>query len=111
MLRSFTFKHSLPLTRVYSKSRAHSTLPTSSLLGTLPTTQSSVVSKLSFFNSVTGDGSKISTYRVLDEQGIPIEGAEVPEVCALFHPRMDPLTLKFIRSVNRLRGACGLPLQ
>ncbi|KAJ8583586.1 hypothetical protein M405DRAFT_917086 [Rhizopogon salebrosus TDB-379] len=88
MLRSFTFKHSLPLTRVYSKSRAHSTLPTSSLLGTLPTTQSPVVSKLSFFNSVTGDGSKIPTYRVLDELGIPMEGAEVPEISEPFARRL-----------------------
>jgi hypothetical protein len=39
------------------------------------------VSKLAFFNSVTGDGSKIPSYRVLDGLGIPIEGAEVPEAC------------------------------
>jgi len=87
MLLSFSFKHSLPLTRVCSKSRAYSTLPVLSSLGTLPTTQSPVVSKLSFFNSVTGDGSKIPTYRVLDGLGIPVEGAEVPEVWppALLH--------------------------
>jgi 2-oxoisovalerate dehydrogenase E1 component alpha subunit len=47
---------------------------------------SSAVSKLVFFNSVTGDGSKIPDYRVLDAFGAPIEGAEVPEVCvAPFH--------------------------
>lgn len=39
------------------------------------------MSKLAFFNSVTGDGSKIPSYRVLDGFGIPIEGAEVPEAC------------------------------
>ncbi|OJA17210.1 hypothetical protein AZE42_00229 [Rhizopogon vesiculosus] len=89
MLRSFSFKHSLPLTRVCSKSRAHSTLPSvSSSLGTLPTTQSPVVSKLSFFNSVTGDGSKIPTYRVLDGLGVPVEGAEVPEISEQFARRL-----------------------
>jgi 2-oxoisovalerate dehydrogenase E1 component alpha subunit len=54
------------------------------------------VSKLSFFNSVTGDGSKIPTYRVLDGLGVPIEGAEVPEVCPLFHPGTNPMMFKFI---------------
>ncbi|KAG1761409.1 thiamine diphosphate-binding protein [Suillus occidentalis] len=60
--------------------------PASTLSGCLPTTHSSAVSKLAFFNSVTGDSSKIPNYRVLDALGAPIEGAEVPEVCvAPFH--------------------------
>ncbi|KAJ8593809.1 branched-chain alpha-keto acid dehydrogenase E1-alpha subunit [Rhizopogon salebrosus TDB-379] len=88
MLRLLSFKHSLPFTRVCSTCRAHSTLPAFSPLGILPTTQSPVVSKLSFFNSVTGDGSKIPTYRVLDGLGVPIEGAEVPEISEQFARRL-----------------------
>lgn len=48
--------------------------------GHLPTSQSPIVSKLHFFNSVTGDGTQIPTYRVLDGSGKLIEGAEMPEV-------------------------------
>ncbi|KIJ62617.1 hypothetical protein HYDPIDRAFT_30214 [Hydnomerulius pinastri MD-312] len=48
--------------------------------GVLPTSQSPVVAKLQFFNSVTGESGQIPTYRVLDGVGIPIEGAEVPEI-------------------------------
>lgn len=65
-----------------------STLPASNLSGCLPTTHSSAVSKLAFFNSVTGDGSKIPDYRVLDAFGAPIEGAEVPEISEQFARRL-----------------------
>lgn len=94
MLRSLSSRHSLSLTGIYSKVRANSTLHVSSL-GIIPTTQSPVVSNLSFFNSVTGDGSKIPTYRVLDGLGTPVEGAEVPEVCVPFR-RPDQLTFKLV---------------
>lgn len=46
----------------------------------LPKSSSPIVSKLDFFNSVTGNGTVIPTYRVLDGAGKPLEGAEVPEV-------------------------------
>ncbi|KAG2753782.1 branched-chain alpha-keto acid dehydrogenase E1-alpha subunit [Suillus brevipes Sb2] len=65
-----------------------STLPASNLSGCLPTMHSSAVSKLAFFNSVTGDGSKIPDYRVLDAFGAPIEGAEVPEISEQFARRL-----------------------
>lgn len=65
-----------------------STLPDSTSLGNLPTTHSPVVSKLTFFNSVTGDGSKIPNYRVLDVLGVPMEGAEVPEISKQFARRL-----------------------
>lgn len=75
-----------------------STLSASTLSGCLPTTHSSVVSKLAFFNSVTGEGSKIPNYRLLDALGVPIEGAEVPEVCVTpFHLLTGSLVLKFIQ--------------
>ncbi|KAF9241148.1 thiamine diphosphate-binding protein [Melanogaster broomeanus] len=48
--------------------------------GILPTSRSAVVSHLHFFNSVTGEAGQIPTYRVLDSLGIPIDGAEAPEV-------------------------------
>lgn len=48
--------------------------------GHLPSSQSPIVSKLHFFNSVTGDGQQIPTFRVLDGMGKPINGAQVPEV-------------------------------
>jgi 2-oxoisovalerate dehydrogenase E1 component alpha subunit len=48
----------------------------------LPSSQSPIVSQLQFFNSVTGQGGQIPTYRVLDGVGNTIEGAEIPEVCA-----------------------------
>jgi len=48
--------------------------------GHLPSSQSPIVSKLHFFNSVTGNDQQIPTYRVLDGVGKPIDGAEIPEV-------------------------------
>ncbi|KAF7979198.1 hypothetical protein HWV62_43128 [Athelia sp. TMB] len=48
--------------------------------GVLPTSQSAIVSKMQFFNSVTPDGSQIPTYRVIDGSGKAIEGAELPEI-------------------------------
>ncbi|KAF9483521.1 hypothetical protein BDN70DRAFT_873833 [Pholiota conissans] len=45
----------------------------------LPTTNSPIVSKLSFFNSVQGN-EQIPTYRILDGVGKPLEGAELPEI-------------------------------
>lgn len=65
-----------------------STLPASTSLGYLPTTHSPVIPKLAFFNSVTGDGSKIPNYRVLDELGVPVEGAEVPQLSKQFAWRL-----------------------
>jgi 2-oxoisovalerate dehydrogenase E1 component alpha subunit len=53
-------------------------------LSYLPTSQSPIVSKLHFFNSVTADGAQIPTYRVLDGLGKLIDGAELPEVCSAF---------------------------
>jgi len=48
--------------------------------GHLPASQSPIVSKLHFFNSVTADGAQIPTYRILDGSGGPIDGAELPDV-------------------------------
>lgn len=53
--------------------------------GVLPTSQSAIVSKMQFFNSVTPDGSQIPTYRVIDGSGKAIEGAELPEVSYMWH--------------------------
>ena len=47
----------------------------------LPTTNSPIVSELSFFNSVTGNDTQIPTFRVLDGVGKPLEGAVLPDVC------------------------------
>jgi len=46
----------------------------------LPTSRSPIVPNLQFFNSVTGGQGQIPTYRVLDGVGVPIEGAQIPEV-------------------------------
>ena len=46
----------------------------------LPKSNSPIVSKLEFFNSVTGGPSLIPTYRVLDGGGNLIHGAELPQV-------------------------------
>ncbi|KAG6333303.1 hypothetical protein ID866_5790 [Astraeus odoratus] len=48
--------------------------------GVLPTSRSPIVTRLHFFNSVTGGQGQIPTYRVLDGVGIPVEGAQVPQV-------------------------------
>ncbi|KAF7422680.1 hypothetical protein PC9H_010836 [Pleurotus ostreatus] len=48
--------------------------------GRLPHSNSPIVSKLKFFNAVSGDGNTIPTYRVLDGVGKPLEGAELPEI-------------------------------
>lgn len=50
----------------------------------LPKSNSPIVSKLDFFNSVTGNGSQIPTYRVIDGSGKLLEGAELPEVPVVF---------------------------
>ncbi|EGN98429.1 hypothetical protein SERLA73DRAFT_183432 [Serpula lacrymans var. lacrymans S7.3] len=47
--------------------------------GHLPTSNSPLVSKLQFFNSVTSESGQIPTYRVLDGMGKLIDGAEVPD--------------------------------
>ncbi|KDR82883.1 hypothetical protein GALMADRAFT_238516 [Galerina marginata CBS 339.88] len=46
----------------------------------LPTTSSPIVSKLDFFNSVSGEHNPIPTYRLLDGVGKPLEGAELPDI-------------------------------
>jgi 2-oxoisovalerate dehydrogenase E1 component alpha subunit len=46
----------------------------------LPTTNSPIVSELSFFNSVTGSDTQIPTFRVLDGVGKLLEGAVLPDV-------------------------------
>ncbi|PPQ92829.1 hypothetical protein CVT25_004317 [Psilocybe cyanescens] len=46
----------------------------------LPTTQSPIVSKLDFFNSVGGKDKQIPTYRLLDGVGKPLEGAKLPDI-------------------------------
>ncbi|KAG1824857.1 branched-chain alpha-keto acid dehydrogenase E1-alpha subunit [Suillus subaureus] len=84
MLHSLLFRHSSLLTRACSNGRTLSTSPASTSVGCVPTTHSSAVSKLAFFNSVTGDGSKIPNYRVLDTLGVPVEGAEVPKISKQF---------------------------
>ncbi|KAF9013298.1 branched-chain alpha-keto acid dehydrogenase E1-alpha subunit [Cyathus striatus] len=55
----------------------------------LPTSRSPIVSKLDFFNTVTGKpGEQIPTYRVLDGGGKPIDGAEIPEIDETFARRL-----------------------
>ncbi|EKM79223.1 hypothetical protein AGABI1DRAFT_40547 [Agaricus bisporus var. burnettii JB137-S8] len=54
----------------------------------LPTTNSPIVNRLNFINSVTGSSSQIPTYRVLDGVGKPIEGAELPEIDKAFAIRL-----------------------
>ncbi|KAF8195587.1 branched-chain alpha-keto acid dehydrogenase E1-alpha subunit [Pholiota molesta] len=53
----------------------------------LPTTNSPIVSKLSFFNSVQGN-EQIPTYRILDGVGRPLEGAELPDIDEQFARRL-----------------------
>ncbi|KAG2346256.1 thiamine diphosphate-binding protein [Suillus weaverae] len=72
------------LTWACSNGRTLSTLPASTCL---PTIHSPAVSKPAFFNSVTGDGSKIPNDRVLDVLNTPIEGAKVPEINEQFARR------------------------
>ena len=49
-------------------------------LENLPTTNSQIVSELSFFNTVTGNDTQIPTFRVLDGVGKPLDGAVLPDV-------------------------------
>lgn len=72
------------LRRVLSSSssfrRGVSSQAVSELAGRPPAPPSVYTPNLNFFNSVTPDGSLIPTYRVLDGVGVPLEGAEVPQV-------------------------------
>jgi hypothetical protein len=74
-----------------------------SAAGHLPNTRSPFVSRLKFINSVTGDDELIPTYRVLDDVGNPVEGAEIPEVISL--PR-GPLYLYLTIPADR-REICA----
>ncbi|THV05193.1 thiamine diphosphate-binding protein [Dendrothele bispora CBS 962.96] len=73
--------------RAITQARALATaphLPSSPSNGRLPNTQSHIVSKLQFFNSVTGGDQQIPTYRVLDGLGQPLEDAQVPDIDEAF---------------------------
>jgi 2-oxoisovalerate dehydrogenase E1 component alpha subunit len=50
----------------------------------IPASTSPVCPKLQFFNSVTQGSVQIPTYRVLDGVGIPIQGAELPDITPEF---------------------------
>ncbi|GJJ09876.1 hypothetical protein Clacol_004100 [Clathrus columnatus] len=47
--------------------------------GYLSNSRSPITPELRFFNSVTGDDSQIPTYRIIDNTGAVIEGADIPE--------------------------------
>ncbi|GAW06461.1 branched-chain alpha-keto acid dehydrogenase e1-alpha subunit [Lentinula edodes] len=54
-------------------------------LGRLPNTQSPIVSKPHFFNSVTGDSNElIPAFRLIDGTGVPLDGAGLPELDEAF---------------------------
>ncbi|KAF5369359.1 hypothetical protein D9758_002597 [Tetrapyrgos nigripes] len=79
------------LSRSLRGSRAFATapqLPSSPQNGRLPNTQSHIVSKLQFFNSVTGGDQQIPTYRVLDGAGRPLDTAEMPDIDEAFARRL-----------------------
>ncbi|KAJ3794515.1 branched-chain alpha-keto acid dehydrogenase E1-alpha subunit [Lentinula aff. detonsa] len=66
-------------------------------LGRLPNTQSPIVSKPHFFNSVTGDSNEqIPAFRLLDGTGVPIDGAELPELDEAFARRLLSPDLNFL---------------
>ncbi|KAF5389286.1 hypothetical protein D9757_003404 [Collybiopsis confluens] len=56
-------------------------------LARLPNSQSPIVPKPHFFNSVT-DGDAIPAFRILDGSGAPLDGAELPEVDEPFAKRL-----------------------
>lgn len=74
MLRSRLASAALSCTRSFSSTSA------ARLENVLPRSSSPIVAKPHFFNSVTGDGSTIPTYRILDGSGKVLDGAEVPEI-------------------------------
>lgn len=63
-----------------ARARALATAQQTLAHGLLPASNSPVSPKLTFFNSVAQGSGQIPTYRVLDGVGIPIEGAELPDV-------------------------------
>ncbi|RXW16469.1 hypothetical protein EST38_g9396 [Candolleomyces aberdarensis] len=73
--------------RIALQSRPFSST-TCSRFENLPKSNSPIVSKLDFFNSVTGNGSQIPTYRVIDGSGKLLEGAELPEMDEAFAKRL-----------------------
>ncbi|PCH39731.1 thiamine diphosphate-binding protein [Wolfiporia cocos MD-104 SS10] len=56
--------------------------------GNLPSSESPITPNLQFISSVTQDGSKIPTYRVLDGAGTPLEGAILPDIDEAMARRM-----------------------
>jgi len=93
-----------------TRPRAFATAPTFPLKHqhTLPASSSPVCPKLHFFNSVTQESGKIPTYRVLDGVGIPIEQAELPDVCLSLST--SALLIHPCRSPQTLLASCALPL-
>ncbi|KAF5382627.1 hypothetical protein D9615_003015 [Tricholomella constricta] len=69
-------------------SRRWTTRGLASAAGKLPNSNSPIVSKLKYFNSVTGSDELIPTFRVLDGVGKPLEGAEIPEIDENFAHRL-----------------------
>ena len=78
-------------------------------LENLPTTNSRIVSELSFFNSVTGNDTQIPTFRVLDGVGKPLEGSVLPDVGVVLSISFNILIIsiyEFNRLTSLLLGAC-----
>ncbi|EJT98596.1 branched-chain alpha-keto acid dehydrogenase E1-alpha subunit [Dacryopinax primogenitus] len=82
-------RRSLPLLHRLHRSLSSSSLPPLSqppTHGHLPNTHSALTPSLHFFNSVLP--GQIPTYRVLDSNGVIVDGAEVPDVGREFARRL-----------------------
>ncbi|KAF8551704.1 hypothetical protein OG21DRAFT_249752 [Imleria badia] len=75
--------------------------------GNIPASTSPVTSKLSFFNSITPGSGQIPTYRVLDGVGVPLQGAELPDITQEFarklyeHMQLLPTMDNILYNVQR----------
>jgi len=92
-----------------ARARALATAGTQQKLahGLLPASNSPVSPTLSFFNAVTHGSRQIPTYRVLDGLGVPVEGAELPDITPEFarklyeHMQLLPTMDNILYNVQR----------
>lgn len=81
--------------------------------GHLSNSRSPITTQLNFVNSITEDGSKIPTFRVLDGAGKILEGAQEPEVSSLgsnsYQAVEGPCYCLWSSSTRRLEESCMCP--
>src|SRR6266851_3225588 len=107
MIRTLCARTPLHFSRTFRKALSTTTsvsFPDSH--GLLPTSESPITPKPHFFNTVSADGKRLPTYRIMDGVGNVIEGAELPEVCLCCSVLPWTSTYRNASLMNNWHGEC-----